>query len=268
VDQSGVIQAAVHLDTLERRSLARCQSCGAPLNPGFYFCVCCATPYKSQDTVLPIVRPPDPTIEMLVQRKAPNVLPLFWTYLGVVIGVAILNTFLSLTGHEELALVIGSAAMFITTCIFAAWHWPALAVQFKRFGFFHWEAWAGLAALAPLLGINFLWHGWLRDRMPELHYGWSALVLFICVLPAVLEETAFRGLVQHWLQVAVKPFYAIVIAAALFTALHLSIYSAPYLFAVGALLGWVKWKTGSLYPSMLIHFLHNLAVIAFLWNGG
>ena len=33
----------------------------------------------------------------------------------------------------------------------------------------------------------------------------------------------------------------------------------------GLLLGWVRWKTGSLYPSMLLHVLHNYAVIAFLY---
>ena len=49
----------------------------------------------------------------------------------------------------------------------------------------------------------------------------------------------------------------------LFAAMHFSIASLPYLFLVGMLLGWVKWKTGSLYPSMLIHFLHNLIVIEF-----
>ena len=32
---------------------------------------------------------------------------------------------------------------------------------------------------------------------------------------------------------------------------------------VGLLLGWVKWKTGSLYPSMLIHFLHNYIVLEY-----
>ena len=38
---------------------------------------------------------------------------------------------------------------------------------------------------------------------------------------------------------------------------------APPGFAelAGNLLGWVKWKTGSLYPSILLHFLHNLIVL-------
>jgi membrane protease YdiL (CAAX protease family) len=46
-------------------------------------------------------------------------------------------------------------------------------------------------------------------------------------------------------------------------ALHFSVLSAPYLLLVGMLLGWAKLKTGSLYPTMLIHFLHNFIVITF-----
>jgi membrane protease YdiL (CAAX protease family) len=57
---------------------------------------------------------------------------------------------------------------------------------------------------------------------------------------------------------------ALLIASALFMALHFSVLSAPYLLLVGMLLGWAKLKTGSLYPSMLIHFLHNFIVISFL----
>ena len=52
-------------------------------------------------------------------------------------------------------------------------------------------------------------------------------------------------------------------AAALFAVLHFSLLSLPYLFMVGLLLGWAKWKTGSLYPSILVHFLHNLIVLEF-----
>ena len=53
------------------------------------------------------------------------------------------------------------------------------------------------------------------------------------------------------------------LASALFTMLHFSVISAPYLFAVGMLLGWTKYRTGSLYPSILLHFLHNYVVVEF-----
>jgi membrane protease YdiL (CAAX protease family) len=164
-------------------------------------------------------------------------------------------------------------ALFITTCVFGSMHWQSLAVQFKRFGFSHWAAWAGLGALVPLIAINWGYHGLLKalgagsafttdDMLNTL--GWGGVTFLICVCPGVMEEIAFRGLVQHWLQVALRPWRAILLASVLFTILHFTILSAPYLLLVGLLLGWTKWKTGSLYPSMLIHMLHNFAALALL----
>jgi membrane protease YdiL (CAAX protease family) len=253
-----------------REPARRCAYCGAPLHPNFYFCLACATPYQGVEAVLPVPVPPYLSDGQLIARKAPGVWPLFWTYCGVILGSWILALAFR-RDQQAIALVISSLAMLVATLVFGALHWPSLAVQLKRFGFFRWEAYAGLAALAPLLAVNYFYHGWLRSLVGErgesglqsLGLSWSAMVVLICVFPAVLEETAFRGLIQHWLQTAITPLKALVLASALFTALHCSLVSAPYLFAVGMLLGWVKQKTGSLYPSMLIHFLHNFVVLAF-----
>ncbi|KKL19209.1 hypothetical protein LCGC14_2467800, partial [marine sediment metagenome] len=160
---------------------------------------------------------------------------------------------------------------------FGALHFPALRVQLKRLGFLHPAAWVGLLALAPLLGINYVYHGWLTGldgvadwnpvaKLRGAGMGEPALIFLFCVCPAVLEEVAFRGLVQHWLQAAIRPAKALLLASGLFMALHFSIVSAPYLFAVGMLLGWTKWKTGSLYPAMAIHFIHNLVVLELFWR--
>ena len=60
---------------------------------------------------------------------------------------------------------------------------------------------------------------------------------------------------------AVAPRTAITLSAGLFALMHFSVLSAPYLFLVGLLLGWARWRTGSLYPSMVAHFVHNLVVL-------
>ena len=250
----------------------RCGYCGAPLYGEFYFCLSCATPYKPPDSVLPAVRLAGLSEGELIQRKAPHVWALFWSYMGVVLGSAILSFFLFGHGQEVLAIILGTAALFVTTCVFGAIHWRGLAVQFRRIGFLHWAAWAAILLLAPLLAMNYGYHEAMKAlgasgglSVKDLLDGglsWGGIIFFLCVCPAVLEEVAFRGLVQHWLQVALRPWRAMVLASALFTVLHFSVLSAPYLFLVGMLLGWAKWKTGSLYPSMLIHFAHNAIVLA------
>ena len=253
-----------------------CAYCGARLDPFYYFCTTCATPYTSVDSVLPSLVVTAPTEGELIRKKAPHVATLFWVYVTVVVTVAVLNYVLFENSRPDIAIFVQMTVLFVVTCVFSGLHWPALAVQLKRFGFGHYAGLLGLLALVPLLAINYTYHGWLLrelgaksrwlpGRLRQLGLGEPGLIFFLCVFPAVLEEISFRGLVQHWLQIAVRPVRAIVLASCLFTVLHFSILSAPYIFAVGMVLGWVKWKTGSLYPGILIHFIHNLIVVEFFW---
>jgi len=254
-----------------------CAYCGARLDPFYYFCPVCATPYKKVESVLPALRVAPPTDGQLIEKKAPHVTTVFWTYFAVVVGSAVLCFLMFEDDRLALRLLVQTVLLFVTTCVFASMHWPSLVVQFKRFGFGKPAALYGLLALVPVLAINYGYHGWIIrelggeralpfDRLRESGLGEPALILFFCVFPAILEEIAFRGLVQHWLQIAIRPLRAMVLASFLFMVLHFSIISAPYLFGVGMLLGWVRWKTGSLYPSILIHFLHNLIVLEFFWR--
>ena len=253
-----------------------CPYCGAMLDPAFYFCVACATPYKHWQSVLTPLRPAPASDGQRVAARAPQVWTLFWTYLGVCIGMGVLGLLAFDESDFMLRMVLASIVLTVTTCIFAVRYWPALKVQFKRFGLASWPALTGLAILAPLLAVNYYYHGWLQDlegvetrditeALAESGLSQASLIILFCICPAVVEEIAFRGLVQHWLQAALTPLKAMVLASALFVALHLSIISVPYLFGLAMLLGWTKYRTGSLYPAMLIHFLHNYVVLEFFW---
>jgi membrane protease YdiL (CAAX protease family) len=255
-----------------------CAYCGAPLNPFYYFCLCCATPYQYHNNVVSAVRPVTLSDEARIAKLAPHAWTLFFSYLGAlfvcIIIIVIYAVFTRGKMDSGVTLIVGSIVLFITTGIFAGIHWRPLLVQLKNPGFNNVWAWIGLGLLVPCLGINFLYHGMLfkvfgdklrEETVNDFGLAAPALVFLICFLPAVTEEIAFRGLLQYWLEIAIVPVRAILLAAALFAAMHLSFLSFPYLMLVGALLGLVRKKTNSLYPSMLIHFLHNLAVIAYAW---
>jgi len=249
-----------------------CHYCGVKLNAFYYFCTSCGTPYKDVNTVLSADIPRQLTESELIRLKAPNVWPLFWTYVCVLIVGGIISAFLYLNDEPMWGLIINLGALFITTCVFSVIYWPSLAAQFKKIGFFHSAAWIGIALLVPLLALNYGFSHVIEaltedmevvDPLSEFkeEFSMAFLIIAICVFPAVVEEIAFRGLIQHWLQAAITPWRAMILASFLFAGMHGSIISLPYLFGVGMLLGWTKWKTGSLYPAMLIHFLHNLIVI-------
>jgi uncharacterized protein len=250
-----------------------CPYCGAILVRSYYFCAVCATPYVDEDAILPQLRPAVPTTGQLIERKAPMVYPMFWTYFSVILvgSVVVYLTF----GRERIgaAMIVMDAALLVVTSIFAISHGGTLRPALARFGFLRWEAWAGIASVVPLLLLNYA-YSWLilqligaeRGRGPAddlAHAGFShaALIFSIAVFPALSEEVSFRGLMQPWLQVAIGPRKAILISGALFAALHFNLLGFPYLLLVGMVLGWLRWKTASLYPSIALHFLHNFGVV-------
>lgn len=254
-----------------KMSCACCRYCGAVLNPAFYFCLRCATAYKAVELVSGW-NAYKPVESERIRQKAPNVWPVFWSYACVVFIAGLLQFLLGDDENARLySLITGTALMFVLTAYFEAIYWRSLVVQLKRFGLFSKAALLSYGLLPLFLIVNFVYHyvfigsftetTGIYEFFNEAGLGTTAQLILICVFPAITEEIAFRGLIQHWLQTAIVPQRALLLASALFAGIHLSVLSAPYLFAVGYLLGWVKWKTQSLYPSMLLHFVHNAAVI-------
>jgi uncharacterized protein len=258
--------------------VSRCAYCHAPLSAFYYFCLACGTPYKPLEAVITPARPRELTSEELVRMKAPQVATVFWTYFAVVVGVGLFSMLLFREERLDLHLFLNELAILATTCVFGWIYRKSLLAQFKKIGFDHYEAWIAISLLTPLLALNFGYHSLISslldnkgiNPLAELRKSGiseGTLILTFCIFPAVLEEIAYRGLVQHWLQTAIAPWRALVVASFLFAFTHISPLSLPYLFLVGLLLGWVKQRTGSLYPSILIHFLHNLVVIEWFPTG-
>lgn len=93
-------------------------------------------------------------------------------------------------------------------------------------------------------------------------------LLQIAVLPALLEELLFRGLVLS----AMRPAgdgVAVFGSALIFALMHNSLSQLPFTFVLGLLLGYITVRTQSILPAMLIHFLNNgLSVTAEYLSGG
>jgi sodium transport system permease protein len=91
------------------------------------------------------------------------------------------------------------------------------------------------------------------------------LWLVVGLTPALCEETFFRGLILSGLR-RWGPAAAIGISALLFGLAHGSIYRLLPTFALGVLLGYTVWRTGSIYCSMLIHGLNNGLIATLAWS--
>lgn len=85
----------------------------------------------------------------------------------------------------------------------------------------------------------------------------AAVFLVVAVTPAVCEEMLFRGVILHSLKAKYRTSSAIVITAALFGLYHMSLVKFLPTGLLGLALCIVVWKTGSIYPAMLMHFINN-----------
>lgn len=83
-------------------------------------------------------------------------------------------------------------------------------------------------------------------------------LLIIAVLPAICEEICFRGALQNiMIRLTKKPITGILLAAVVFSALHFQFQGFLPRFYLGAVLGLLYWYSGSLWPSILAHFINN-----------
>jgi len=83
-------------------------------------------------------------------------------------------------------------------------------------------------------------------------------LFIIALLPAIFEETFFRGGLQNLLTRWLKgPWAAILITSFIFSIIHLSFYGFLVRFALGIVLGFIFYYSGSLWLSIIFHFLFN-----------
>ncbi|HEY4799303.1 MAG TPA: CPBP family intramembrane glutamic endopeptidase, partial [Bacteroidia bacterium] len=89
-------------------------------------------------------------------------------------------------------------------------------------------------------------------------------VIVIALLAAVGEELLFRGTIQtifiEWMK---NKHVAIIVTSILFSALHAQFYGFLPRMLLGVVLGYLYLWSGSLWLSMLFHFLNNGIAVLF-----
>jgi len=86
------------------------------------------------------------------------------------------------------------------------------------------------------------------------------IFLFFTVVVAapVLEELFFRGIILSGFLKKYSPRKAIILSAVIFGMAHLNPWQFIGAGLAGLFIGWIYYKTESLIPGMLIHFINNL----------
>jgi len=93
-------------------------------------------------------------------------------------------------------------------------------------------------------------------------YAWLPFVL-IALLPALCEELAFRGFILSGLRHLGHKWWAIGLTAMFFGIVHGVLQQSLVATVVGLVIGYVAVQSGSLWPCICYHFVHNsLAVFS------
>lgn len=87
-------------------------------------------------------------------------------------------------------------------------------------------------------------------------------IIMIALLPAVFEETFFRGGMQNLLtRFSKKPWLAILITSLIFSVIHLSYYGFLARVCLGVVLGLIFYYSRSLWLSIAAHFFNNAIAV-------
>ncbi len=91
-------------------------------------------------------------------------------------------------------------------------------------------------------------------------------IILIGLIPAVGEELVFRGVVQKLFYQLTKNIHAgVIIAAILFSAMHMQFYGFIPRMVLGMILGYMLIWSGSLWLPIVGHFVNNAGAVIFYY---
>lgn len=102
----------------------------------------------------------------------------------------------------------------------------------------------------------------LIERVLEVDTGLLFNLVVLAITPAICEELLFRGYVQRQAERGIGSARGILFSGIIFGLYHLRLTQALPLCVLGVYLAWLVWRTGSLWPAIVVHFTNNAIAIA------
>jgi uncharacterized protein len=240
-----------------------CRTCGAAWQIEWADCILCAARINRAHTA-PLTIAPE-------WRAMKSSLWLYFSLLAVcALGLGLSTAFGGVTLELwETAFITGITLIWCLASIkdvlpplqkSAGIGWFALAIGLSLVTY--------AIAMGVIHGLNTMMHTpdeSMSKPFLQAGYSWAAVILFICVQPALIEELAFRGVIFAGITKALSSSETILVSAMMFMILHLAPARFPHTLALGIGAGFLRYRTKSIYPCMLMHFSHNLLCIAGEW---
>jgi len=88
--------------------------------------------------------------------------------------------------------------------------------------------------------------------------------IIIGLLAGVCEELLFRGPIQAALVKRLPIAMALIFGGFLFAAAHMDLSGLPARMILGLILGWIVWRSGSIFPAMVMHAVYDGVSVAWM----
>ena len=99
----------------------------------------------------------------------------------------------------------------------------------------------------------------MQDMLRPSIFTFFTIVIFA----PLLEELLFRGILLEGFLKHMRPGVAIFWSALFFGGIHMIPAQAASAFIAGLFIGWLYWRTRSLWSCMLVHFINNFLSYGF-----
>lgn len=168
--------------------------------------------------------------------------------------------------YSDLIVVSSVLSSLVTLLVFTFGKFAVISRNYLASHPWGTLAWVALLSLGLILPAEWVYER-LQITMPESTeamfegimrepLGYMAIGIFA----PVVEEIVFRGAILrillglfsrswHWV--------AIIFSALIFGAIHLNLAQGLHAFVIGLLLGWMYYRTLSVVPGILLHWINN-----------
>lgn len=168
--------------------------------------------------------------------------------------------------YSDLIVVSSVLSSLVTLLVFTFGKFAVISRNYLASHPWGTLAWVALLSLGLILPAEWVYER-LQITMPESTeamfegimrepLGYMAIGIFA----PVVEEIVFRGAILrillglfsrswHWV--------AIIFSALIFGAIHLNLAQGLHAFVIGLLLGWMYYRTSSVVPGILLHWINN-----------
>jgi len=105
---------------------------------------------------------------------------------------------------------------------------------------------------------------YLESLKAETSVDWILLIFGVVIIASISEEILFRGFLQVSLERKGDITRAVILSSVTWTLIHVNPYWAIQIFITGVIMGFLAWRTNSVFPSMILHATNNFISLLFI----